>query len=69
MFLAAPSLCCFAWAFSRSSAQASHCAGSSHCGAQVLDAQALACGSAWALQLMVYGLSRSVAHGIFPDQD
>ena len=34
--------CCLAWAFSSGSAQASPSGGFSYCGAQVLDAQALA---------------------------
>ena len=67
--LSALGLCCFAWAFSTCGQQgllssrgawASHCNGFSCCGAQALGTQAS--------EVTVYGLSCSIAHGIFQDQ-
>ena len=75
--LAASGLCCWIQAFFSCGAQASHCGGSSCCGAQALGARAsargfISCGSR-ALEcrsvVVVHGLSCSVAYGIFWTRD
>ena len=54
-------LCCFMRVFSSCSEWAFHCGGFSCCWAKAL--------VIWASEVVVWGLSCSVAYGIFPDQE
>ena len=72
LFLAALGLCCCARAFSSCGERASHCSGFSCCRARALGTRAsgVVARGLWSAgsEVVVHGLSCSVACGIFPDK-